>query len=150
MHKVGHPLLKNRATDRQLAGQSDQFIEAAERYGLAQLHQLRGRVGRGDKQAYCLLFSEVEKPENLRRLKAMEKHQSGIKLAELDLKLRGPGEMYGTSQSGFLNLKIASFADSQLIAQTRQAALELFPQLSQLSPLRNQLKTITIRDVKPN
>lgn len=126
------------------------LVEAAERYGLAQLHQLRGRVGRGDKQAYCLLFSEVEKPENLKRLRALEQYQSGIKLAELDLKLRGPGELYGTSQSGFLQLKLASFADSQLIAETGRAADELFPRRSRLPLLRNKLKTITIRSVKPN
>jgi ATP-dependent DNA helicase RecG len=126
------------------------LVEAAERYGLAQLHQLRGRVGRGDKQAYCLLFSEAERPESFRRLRAMERHYSGIKLAELDLKLRGPGELYGTSQSGFLNLKIASFADSSLISQTRRAAESLFAKRSRLPSLRNHLKTITIRSVKPN
>lgn len=126
------------------------LIEAAQRYGLAQLHQLRGRVGRGDKQAYCLLFSEVERPQNLKRLRAMERYQSGIKLAELDLKLRGPGELYGTSQSGFFNLKIASFFDSRLITQTRRVAEELFRQRQKLPGLRNRLKTITIRSVKPN
>ncbi len=126
------------------------LIEAAERFGLSQLHQLRGRVGRGDQQAYCLLFSGVENPQNLRRLRAMENYHSGLKLAELDLKFRGPGEIYGVSQSGFLNLKIASFADAAMIAQTKKAALELYQNRHLYPTLQEKLKTITIRDVKPN
>ena len=126
------------------------LIETAERFGLAQLHQLRGRVGRGEQQAYCFLFSEVDRPENLKRLKAMERYCSGTKLAELDLELRGPGEIYGTSQSGFLNLKIASFADTQLIAQTKQAAESLYQKRQHYPQLQEKLKKITIRDVKPN
>jgi len=126
------------------------IIEAAERFGLAQLHQLRGRVGRGKKQAYCLLFSEVGNSQNLKRLKAMEQFNSGLKLAELDLKIRGPGDVYGTRQSGFLNLKIASFSNNQLIAQTRKAAEDLFLKSSQYPELQEKLKKITIRSIKPN
>jgi len=126
------------------------LIEAAERFGLAQLHQLRGRVGRGEKQAYCLLFSEADNSQNLKRLKAMEQFNSGLKLAELDLKIRGPGDVYGTRQSGFLNLKIASFSNNQLIAQTRQAAENLFQEYSHYPELQEKLKKITIRSIKPN
>lgn len=90
----------------------------ADRYGLAQLHQLRGRVGRGDKSSQCFL---VTTGENLpsRRLLEMEKSTDGFYLAEVDLKLRGPGEIYGAMQHGELNLKIASLTDTKLIELAR-------------------------------
>ena len=97
-------------------------IEAAERFGLAQLHQLRGRVGRSDKKSYCLLFSNIKYSK---RLNAMTKMHSGFELAELDLKLRGPGEIFGTAQSGFPELKVASWNDSLLVKQTKELALEI-------------------------
>jgi len=117
------------------------IIEAANRFGLAQLHQLRGRIGRADQQAYCFLFS-VKKPG--KRLRAMEKYNDGMKLATIDLKIRGPGEIYGTKQHGFPDFKIASYHDLALIEKTRKAAqnviatssnLESFPQL------KSQIKT---------
>lgn len=98
------------------------MIEGAERFGLAQLHQLRGRVGRGSKQSCCLLFTESSGERVLTRLQALEKTLSGRELAELDLKLRGPGEVYGTRQHGFPELKIASFSDIELIRAAREAA----------------------------
>lgn len=101
-------------------------IEAAERFGLAGLHQLRGRVGRGAKKSYCLLFSEARSGNALRRLKAMEKMSSGFELAELDLRLRGPGEIFGTAQSGFDELKIASWSNFELIKETKEVAEDVF------------------------
>lgn len=101
------------------------LIEGAERFGLAQLHQLRGRVGRGKKQSYCLIFSEVSSQNVLSRLKALERGLSGFELAELDLKLRGPGEIFGTRQHGFPELKIASWQDVGLITKAKRVALEL-------------------------
>ena len=100
-------------------------IEAGERFGLAQLHQLRGRVGRGSKQSYCLLFSNFHSGTSYRRLKAMERSHSGFELAELDLKLRGPGEIFGTAQSGFPELKIASWNNYELIKETKEVAEDI-------------------------
>ncbi len=97
------------------------LIEGADRFGLAQLHQLRGRVGRSDKQSYCLLFSEVQEPASRSRLAFFSKNQNGLDLAEYDLKIRGPGDMFGTRQHGYRDLKIASFSDLPLIESTRKA-----------------------------
>lgn len=97
-------------------------VEGSERFGLAQLHQLRGRVGRGEKKSYCLLFAQRG---TTRRLTAMTKTNSGFELAELDLKIRGPGEIFGTKQSGFPELKVASWSDSVLIKQTKELAQEI-------------------------
>lgn len=92
-----------------------------ERFGLAQLHQLRGRVGRGQEQAYCyLMMSDSAAPS--RRLRAMEQINDGFELAELDLQLRGPGAIYGTAQHGQLDLRIARLGDAKLIAAARRAA----------------------------
>jgi len=97
------------------------LIEGAERFGLAQLHQLRGRVGRGEHQSYCYLApSEGKKPSE--RLFELEKSQDGFYLAEVDLRLRGPGEIYGRMQHGELNLRIANLADVKLLKQARSAA----------------------------
>ncbi len=101
------------------------FIEGAERFGLAQLHQLRGRVGRGQKQSFCFLFSEKSDEKVFLRLKFMEKYFVGSKLAEEDLKLRGPGELFGVKQHGFGNLKIASFSDFKLMSISKTEAINL-------------------------
>ena len=95
-------------------------IDDAEDYGLAQLHQLRGRVGRGNAESYCYLISTSDKPS--RRLQAMEKSTDGFYLAEMDLKIRGPGEIYGSLQHGALDLRIASLSDTALISQASRQA----------------------------
>lgn len=97
------------------------LIEASDRFGLAQLHQLRGRVGRGSKESYCLLFTENESEKTVQRLTALTKTSSGFELAELDLKLRGAGDVLGTKQSGFGNLKIADWSQTKLIKQASEA-----------------------------
>lgn len=97
------------------------IIENADRFGLSQLHQLRGRVGRSSHQSYCyLIMSDTSKPTE--RLKEIEKSNDGFYLAEVDLKLRGPGEIYGRAQHGALNLQIATLADTKLIARAQHQA----------------------------
>jgi ATP-dependent DNA helicase RecG len=97
------------------------LIMGAERFGLAQIHQLRGRVGRGAHQSYCfLMLSDKQSPSQ--RLRALETTNDGFKLAELDLKLRGPGAIYGTIQHGALDLRVADLSDIKLIASARNAA----------------------------
>ena len=91
------------------------LIEGAERFGLAQLHQFRGRVGRGMHQSYCVLVSDRENEVTKQRLEAMEATRDGFKLAEIDLQLRGPGEFFGTRQSGTPDLKVAQLADTRLL-----------------------------------
>ena len=101
-------------------------IENAETYGLAQLHQLRGRVGRGSSRSYCFLLTSGEMAPS-RRLRELEKSNDGFYLAEVDLKLRGPGEIYGSLQHGALDLRIASLSDTKLISRA-QADVEKFLQ----------------------
>jgi len=101
------------------------FIEGAERFGLSQLHQFRGRVGRGEHKSYCFLFSGPLSEEGQTRMKAMEQHSSGFKLSEIDLEIRGPGEVYGVKQSGIPDLKMASLTDSRTIEKAREAAQKI-------------------------
>jgi len=101
------------------------LIESADRFGLAQLHQLRGRVGRRNLESFCLLFAENEESSRINRLKNLEKIYCGTELAEIDLRLRGPGEIYGTKQHGIPDLRVASFTDLNLIERTRNAAISL-------------------------
>ncbi len=114
------------------------MIEGAERFGLAQLHQFRGRVGRGSDQSYCFLFPSSPKANFLsnggmiQRLQSLAKYHSGFKLAEIDLKLRGPGQVYGTSQSGIPDLKMALFTDASTIQQAREAAISILNDDSEL------------------
>ena len=97
------------------------LIEDADQYGLSQLHQLRGRVGRSSHQSYCyLLTSDTKKPTQ--RLREVESSNDGFYLSEVDLKLRGPGEIYGKAQHGALNLQVATLGDTQLIAEAQKAA----------------------------
>ncbi len=100
-------------------------IEGAERFGLAQLHQLRGRVGRGTKTSYCLLYTSDVSSDDSRRLKYLETTFDGLKLAELDLKIRGSGDIFGIRQSGRFEFKIARLSDLELVEKTRNAAIKL-------------------------
>ena len=101
------------------------MIEDAERFGLAGLHQFRGRVGRAEHQSFCFLFSNSKNPAAINRLRAMEETSDGFKLAEIDLKNRGAGDIFGTLQSGDLNLKMASLSDRILIEKASDSAKEI-------------------------
>ncbi len=101
-------------------------IEGANRFGLSQLHQFRGRVGRGGHKSYCLLLPDNDEAASNERLKAMEGTNDGFKLAEMDLEQRGPGDFLGTRQSGFVELRMARLTDVRLIEQARREAARLF------------------------
>ncbi len=120
------------------------MIEASERFGLAQLHQMRGRVGRGVDESFCLLFTEAQNSAVMKRLKSLERKYIGLELAELDLKIRGPGQLYGTAQHGTPSLKIASLSDHKLINSTRIESLRILkldPSLKNNKGLKQKLTT---------
>ena len=110
-------------------------VESAERFGLSQLHQLRGRVGRGAEQSYCILMSGSKLSTDAKtRLKTMVQTQNGFEIADVDLKLRGPGDIMGTRQSGLLNLKLADISkDSKILQYARQIAIETIENDPELS-----------------
>ena len=103
------------------------IIESSERFGLSQLHQLRGRVGRGAEQSFCILMTgDKLSKDTLKRIETMVNSSDGFEIAEVDLQLRGPGDLMGTQQSGLLNLKIADLAkDSQLVVLARDEARKI-------------------------
>jgi ATP-dependent DNA helicase RecG len=102
-------------------------IESAERFGLSQLHQLRGRVGRGAEQSYCILMTSHKLSSDAKtRLETMTSTNDGFEIAEVDLKLRGPGDLMGTQQSGILNLKIADIVkDNEILKTARYYAIKI-------------------------
>ena len=126
------------------------MVEAAERFGLAQLHQLRGRVGRGKLASFCLLFTDVESEPILKRLKALERIHNGPQLAELDLTIRGPGDILGVRQHGLPGLKIARLGDLNLIQKAKEAVKSLVQKDADLAGfplLRQKLQRDTIESV---
>ena len=104
------------------------LIEAADRFGLAQLHQFRGRVGRGEHRSYCLLLSDTQSDTAKERLSALERTHDGFELAEVDLELRGPGDFFGTRQSGLPALRMAHLSDRRLLDLAREEADRLMEQ----------------------
>ena len=125
------------------------IIESAQRFGLSQLHQLRGRVGRGAEKSYCILMTDYElSKESKKRMDTMVETNDGFKIAEVDLRLRGPGDLMGTQQSGALNLKIADLSkDHEMVVLAREEAHKLYaqdPRLVQPSAasLRNLMLTL--------
>ncbi len=100
-------------------------IENAERFGLSQLHQLRGRVGRGSFQSYCILISDVRSPVTTERLRVMCATNDGFKIADEDLKMRGPGDFFGERQHGLPQMAIADFADTKSLELSQRIADDL-------------------------
>jgi ATP-dependent DNA helicase RecG len=116
------------------------LIESADRFGLSQLHQFRGRVGRGEHQSYCILLADEPTQEARERLDVIQGVRDGFKLAEEDLRLRGPGEFFGTRQSGIPDLRMARISDVALLELARKEAIAIFetdPKLA--SPQNRQL-----------
>ncbi len=119
------------------------MIIGAERFGLAQIHQLRGRVGRSKHQSYCfLMLGDIKAP--LQRLKALETMTDGFKLAELDLQLRGPGAIYGTVQHGALDLRIANLSDIKLIVAARETAQEFIEKSEELDTYPHLMRRVSV------
>ncbi|HZH70829.1 MAG TPA: ATP-dependent DNA helicase RecG [Flavobacteriaceae bacterium] len=131
------------------------IIESAERFGLSQLHQLRGRVGRGADKSYCILMTgEKLSQEGKRRMQTMVSTNDGFKIAEVDLEIRGPGDIMGTQQSGIMNLKLTNLArDGQLVSAARQSAKDLMTKDPLLNQVENQPLKIALKSYlksKPN
>jgi len=120
------------------------MIEGSERFGLSQLHQFRGRVGRGTHQSYCFLFTDLPNEKVITRLRVLQNTNDGFKIAEEDLKLRGPGELSGFKQSGLPDLKMASLSDQELIFNSLQEVKKLLkkdPKLSAYPVLKSMINT---------
>ncbi|MDQ2807118.1 MAG: ATP-dependent DNA helicase RecG [Chloroflexota bacterium] len=121
------------------------LVEGAERFGLSQLHQFRGRVGRGEHQSYCILMSETDLGTSMERLRVIEENHDGFRLAEEDMRLRGPGEFFGTRQSGAFDLRMARLSDMDTLRLARREAEQVFaedPTLAapEYAALRGQLE----------
>jgi len=127
------------------------IIENAERFGLSQLHQLRGRVGRGAEQSYCILMSNHKlSHDGRKRLNTMVKTNNGFEIAEIDLELRGPGNIEGTEQSGVLDLKMANLAtDQQLLMQVRKIVEGIFEADPQLANPEHQILHLSLQSKEP-
>ena len=122
------------------------LVEGANRFGLAQLHQFRGRVGRSEYQSYCLLLSDSSTPESQERLRAIETTQDGFALAEKDMELRGPGEFFGTRQSGLPALKLARLSDVRILEQARTEAQALFKEDPDLTKPEHRLLARKVKE----
>ena len=124
------------------------LIENAERFGLSALHQLRGRIGRGKSQSFCILVSDSKTENAKERLMAMKKTSDGFEIAKLDLKMRGPGDFFGKRQNGLPDLKIADMlTDFDMIELTKNAAEEILEEDFNLDNPKNKLLADKISDM---
>jgi ATP-dependent DNA helicase RecG len=131
-----------------IPGATVMLIEGAEQFGLSQLHQFRGRVGRNNHQAYCFLAPRKTTDKINKRLKVISSTNDGFKIAREDLKLRGPGEILGERQHGKIDLKLASFFDFRLIKTARKVADRLLkesPRLDKYKALKNRIKQLELK-----
>jgi ATP-dependent DNA helicase RecG len=119
------------------------ILHHAERFGLAQIHQLRGRIGRGGHKGYCVLLTDGKNPESMEKLKVLEQTSDGFEIAEADLRLRGPGDVLGMSQSGLSDLKFTDFlADTALLREARALADSVLKEDPQLDGVHQQLRVL--------
>ena len=128
------------------------IIESAERFGLSQLHQLRGRVGRGAEQSYCILMTGNKlSADGKLRMETMVRTNDGFEIAEVDLKLRGPGDIQGTQQSGLMNLNLADLAkDQQILTVARNEAMEVLTKDADLVDEKNHRLVTGLRAMRKN
>ena len=129
------------------------IIESAEKFGLSQLHQLRGRVGRGAEQAYCILMTSYKLSKEARkRLDTMVETNDGFKIAETDLKLRGPGDMEGTQQSGVsFDFKIADIIrDNKILIAARETAIQIITDDPKFQKPENKVFTLQLEKISSN
>ena len=126
------------------------ILHHAERFGLAQIHQLRGRIGRGEHKSYCILLTDSKLPEAIEKLSVLEKTSDGFEIAEADLRLRGPGDILGTAQSGLTDLRFADFiADTELIREARALADQVFHEDPNLTGLYKNLHPFIAENKDP-
>ena len=125
-------------------------IESGERYGLASLHQLRGRVGRMGQQGHCLVFMSSNSRTAYKRLKYLEESNDGLELAEIDMEMRGHGDIYGIQQHGFKRFKVARLSDLEMLEKAKNYAEEFFPQLDKWPLLKEKIYTRSGRCVGNN
>jgi ATP-dependent DNA helicase RecG len=126
------------------------LVENAERFGLAQLHQLRGRIGRGEHKSYCILLSSDQTPETAEKLAVLEKTSNGFEIADADWTMRGPGDLLGTAQSGLPPLKLGDLRlDFELMKTARAAALEILEEDPHLMRAQNKrFRQLTVEQGK--
>ena len=123
------------------------ILHHAERFGLAQLHQLRGRIGRGGHKGYCVLLTDGKNPEALEKLKVLEESSDGFEIAEADLRLRGPGDVLGTMQSGLSDLRFVDFlADTALLREARKLADGVLEEDPDLDGRHQVLRSLLLDD----
>ena len=135
-----------------IANASVMVIESAERFGLSQLHQLRGRVGRGAEQSYCILMTSFKLTSDAKtRMETMVSSNDGFEIAEVDLKLRGPGDLMGTQQSGVLNLRIADIIkDAHVLKRAREVAIQVLKEDPNLKKIENRNISRAYREITKN
>lgn len=124
------------------------IVENADRFGLSQLHQLRGRVGRGPHQSYCVLMTSSHQPDTMHRLRTLASTTDGFKISEEDLRLRGPGDFFGSRQHGMPQMRIADLAgDMRVLSQAQEAARTLLEEDPRLTKPENAPVLQRVKDL---